>query len=197
MKAILSTLLVFLCLLGGIYVTFVQFPSERKQTYVTQKPVHEQRLREQTFQVEIDGRLRDVTVPMPYTVTKMAPETHERTVYPTKNEWLIFIARVIGLSIICYYTFPLITILLRDKWSNQKRTATTRDTEQRVDGMIRFVVGVIMGFVFAVDSGQQPNTLPVQIADDGSILIPIDPPPLSEVIESPTESTYSDAPIVD
>jgi hypothetical protein len=177
MKQFLAISLVVLCFAAALFVTVSQYPRETFIPFTVYKPVAEQRTSEQIVQVEVDGRTIDVKVPSTNTVTNMVPETKLRIVYPPWNEYLVLVGRVLALLALSYYAFPLITLLIRDKWTKQKSTADTRDTRQRVDGMVRFFCGIVCGFLFAASPNQALNPQP-HAANLTSPLSPIDPPPI-------------------
>ncbi len=73
----------------------------------------------------------------------------------------------------------LVLTLARDKWTERSASADTRDTQKRLDGLVTFCTGVLVGFLGRSDFSQLPQYQPPNVNSQTSV-VAIDDVPIED-----------------
>src|SRR5439155_18350904 len=111
--------------------------------------VAEHRTKDYKTTILVDGKPREVTVPVPETIYVAVPEQHTIAILPTIKDFFQFGIIVLAVLFGFYYAWIVLSALHRDKKAGGRPTATTRDTAKRADKVFTFLVGLIVGFMGA------------------------------------------------
>jgi len=169
------TAIVVLLALAVIGITaYQQYPRNEPYISTIMHWVPEMKTRQETKKVTVNGQEVEVTVEVPYTVQMPVYETKTNVHEPDKLEWLKTYF-IIGVGIFLTL-WACITLFAygRDKVTNARPNANTKDTQKQIEKLASFATGVALGFI------------------GGGGLLPKAPPPnrdeIGQVDSQPNES---------
>lgn len=157
MKYITVTILGVLAVAALGYLAYQRLPITKVETYTVTQFRAETRTRTLTRTVEVNGQKVNVEVEVPYTVQVPLQETREKTIAPNLLQKLQFWC-LAGIAVIFgIYMIFVLALWARDKLNRKRESADTRDTQKRVDGIVTFCTGILVGFVGGSDFADQPS----------------------------------------
>ena len=157
MKYIAVAILGVLTVAALGYLAYQRVPTTRVEAYTVTQFVPEMRTRTVKRAVEVNGQDVEVKMEVPYTVSRAVHETRERTITPTLLQKLQFWCLVGVAVIFAAYMLFVLGLWARDKLNRKRESADTRDTQKRVDGIVTFCTGILVGFLGASDFADHPD----------------------------------------
>jgi hypothetical protein len=139
--------LVVLLLAAFGYLGYVNWPRPKEISYTVAKPKWEIKTSSYTTTIQVDGKPREVTIEVPNKTVYYISEHKTRKVPLSWLDYLKGCVIGVGLLYIAALMVILLGALYRDKKAGGKSTASTRDTQARVDKMTAFAMGLVVGFM--------------------------------------------------
>lgn len=168
LKYVIALVVGFLALASMISWAIMHFPTERRISYNLPFFVPEQSLRTVTKEVEIDGKTVEVSVDIVDTHEKPVFEMREISVPPTQLQQLQYWC-LVGVAIIFgLYMLSVLGLWVKDKIAGKGGTNATREIQNRLDGVVGFCTGILIGFLANTDFTEQPNLPPKAIVNSDS-----------------------------
>jgi uncharacterized membrane protein YfcA len=160
MKSLTSVLLGVLLLFGIAYVAFSKRPETRTERQPYLRPVMETAEREERKTVNVDGKDVEVAVKVHDQTARLERAEIVTEIKPTDLEVLRFWF-LVGIGVL-YGAYMLLVLILwaRDKVWLQPRSQHSTDTAKRMDGIVTFCTGVLIGFIGGLDLAAKPTPGP-------------------------------------
>ena len=193
MKYIAVTILGVLTVTALGYLAYQRVPITKVETYTVTQFVPETRNRVVMRTVEVNGQDVEVDVDVPYIVSRLVHETRERTITPTLLQKLQFWCLVGVAVIFAAYMLFVLGLWARDKLNRKRESADIRDTQKRVDGIVTFCTGILVGFLGGSDFADYPD----KPDDDGTGAVPTAVEPFDDSKKAPMPSNELSAPLPD
>lgn len=186
MRTLVSLIIAVVSAVGIWYATRLMLPRAQSYDYKVCKMVPEQRVRDEIVKVTVDGKVREIRVPVEYTVTKPVWETRTIATVPILADWLKF-----GIVVLCFvflYIYMLCVLFLwaRNMAGEVRESERVRDVRSRLNGILGLVLGIILGFM----GGKYLTTPNTPIGSPSKMSEYADPVPLPETFDTVDPATY-------
>lgn len=147
MKNILLLLLAVIANVAVGYLAYQRFPSPKIKHVTTNFPMQVERSLPVKSEVEIQGQKFNLEFEVPIPVNMIRSETKELTLQPTSFQklqfWVLtFIAVYLG-----GYTLFVLCLWVRDKLTQKRTSASRKDTEERLNWVVKLASTILLGFV--------------------------------------------------
>ncbi len=165
MKQIAILILGLLTCTALIVLTYQRYPHIKTKVVALHgiRTITEQR--KAIGKAEVNGETIEVEVEVPITYNVPFHDTEEIELLPSFSDWLRFCILLAASVWLFSYIVGILIHFLYNKFTGRPASADTRDTAKRIEGLVSFCLGLVVGLFANFDPSEAHSIPPSQIVE--------------------------------